>query len=71
MKRKGLTSFCVPLLRNWYKRTKKLWKENTADIVDNTVNDLRYENKFENPVKYKKYFFIKRNIFLSNQIFFK
>ena len=30
--------------------------------VDNTVNDLRYENKFENHVKEKNNFFIKRNI---------
>ena len=34
--------------------------------VDNTVNDLRYEIKFENCVKDKNNFFIKRNIaFLS------
>ena len=30
--------------------------------VDNTVNDLRYENKFENHVKEKNNLFIKRNI---------
>ena len=30
--------------------------------VDNTVNDLRYENKFENRVKDKNNFFIKRKI---------
>ena len=34
--------------------------------VDNTVNHLRYEIKFENFVKDKNNFFIKRNIpFLS------
>ena len=34
--------------------------------VDNTVHDLRYEIKFENCVKDKNNFFIKRNIaFLS------
>ena len=34
--------------------------------VDNTVNDLRYEMNFENFVKDKNNFFIKRNIaFLS------
>ena len=30
--------------------------------ADNTVNDLRYEIKFENRVKDKINFFIKRNI---------
>ena len=30
--------------------------------MDNTVNDLLYENKFENRVKDKNNFFIKRNI---------
>ena len=38
----------------------------TQTFVDNTVNDLRYEIKFENCVKDKKIFFIKQNIaFLS------
>ena len=38
----------------------------TQTSVDNTVNDLRYEIKFENCVKDKKNFFIKQNIaFLS------
>ena len=30
--------------------------------VDNTVNDLHYEIKFENRMKDKNNFFIKRNI---------
>ena len=30
--------------------------------VDNTVNDLQYEIKFENCVKIKNNFFIKRDI---------
>ena len=34
----------------------------TQTIVDNTVNDLRYEIKFENCVKDKNNIFIKRNI---------
>ena len=34
----------------------------TQTSVDNTVNDLRYEIKFENCMKDKKNFFIKRNI---------
>ena len=38
----------------------------TETFVDNTVNDLHYEIKFENCVKDKNNFFIKRNIaFLS------
>ena len=38
----------------------------TQTSVDNTVNDLRYEIKFENHVKDKNNFFIKQNIaFLS------
>ena len=42
--------------------------------MDNTVNDLLYENKFENRVKDKSNFFIKRNIvflfFLKKSILF-
>ena len=39
----------------------------TQTSVDNTVNDLRYEVKFENCVKDKNNFFIKQNIaFLSS-----
>ena len=34
----------------------------TQTSVDNTVNDLRYEIKFENCMKDKKNFFIKRDI---------
>ena len=38
----------------------------TQTFLDNTINDLRYEIKFENCVKDKNNFFIKRNIaFLS------
>ena len=38
----------------------------TQILVDNTVNDLSYEVKFENCVKDKDNFFIKQNIaFLS------
>ena len=40
--------------------------------VDNTVNDKRYEVKFENRVKNKINFFIKQNIsflFLNKNIF--
>ena len=32
----------------------------TQTSVDNTVNDLRHKNKFENCVKDKNNFFIKR-----------
>ena len=41
--------------------------------MDNIVNDLRYEMKFENCVKDKNKFFIKRNIvfvFKQNYILF-
>ena len=39
--------------------------------LDNTVNDLRYEIKFENCVKDKNNFFIKWNIsFLNKNILF-
>ena len=34
----------------------------TQTSVDNTVNDQRYEIKFENCMKDKNNFFIKRNI---------
>ena len=38
----------------------------TKTSVDNTVNDLRYEIKFESSMKDKNNFFIKKNIaFLS------
>ena len=46
------------------KQTK--YETRTHTSVDNTVDDLRYEIKFENCVKDKNNFFIKRNIaFLS------
>ena len=38
------------------------YEKSMETSVDNTVNDLRYEIKFENHVKNK--FFIKRKIFL-------
>ena len=47
-------------------REQKKYEMRTQTSVDNTVNDLRYEIKFENCVKDKNNFFIKRNIaFLS------
>ena len=47
-------------------REQKKYKKRIQPSVDNTVNDLRYEIKFENCVKDKNNFFIKRNIaFLS------
>ena len=45
----------------------------TQTSVDDTVNDLRCEIKFENCVKDKNNFFIKRNIafyFLNKNIFY-
>ena len=47
-------------------REQKKHEMRTQTSVDNTVNDLGYEIKFENCVKDKKNVFIKRNIaFLS------
>ena len=47
-------------------REQKKYEMRTQTSVDNTVNDLRYEIKFENCVKDKNNFFIKRIIvFLS------
>ena len=47
-------------------REQRKCKMRTQTFVDNTVNDLRYEIKFENCVKIKNNFFIKRKIaFLS------
>ena len=47
-------------------REQKMYEMRTQTYVDNTVNDVCYEVKFENCVKDKNTFFIKRNIaFLS------
>ena len=47
-------------------REQKKHEKRTQTPVDNTVNDLRYEIKFENCLKGKSNFFIKRSIaFLS------
>ena len=43
-------------------REQKKYEKSIQTSVDNTVNDLRYEIKFENCVKEKNNFFIKRNI---------
>ena len=43
-------------------REQKKYEKRIQTSVDNTVNDLRYEIKFENRVKDKNNFFIKRNI---------
>ena len=43
-------------------REQRKYKMRTETSVDNTVNDLRYEVKFENCVKDKNNFFVKRNI---------
>ena len=61
-------------------REQKKYEMRTQTSVDNTVNDLRYEIKFENFVKDKNNFFIKRNIaflfwikihFIIGDVFFK
>ena len=48
-------------LENDIKERQK-YKKRIQTPVDNTVNDLRYEIKFENCVKDKNNFFIKWNI---------
>ena len=48
------------------RREQKKYEKITQTSVDNAVNDLSYEIKFENCVKDKNNFFIKRSIaFLS------
>ena len=47
-------------------REQKKYEMRTQTSVDNTLNGLRYDSKFENCVKDKNNFFIKQNIaFLS------
>ena len=65
--------------RKWLKREIEKGIQTT---VDNAVNDLRYERKFENPVKYKKKillseiifikpkYFLKKNYFILGEVFF-
>ena len=43
-------------------REQKKYETRIQTSVDNTVNDLRYEIKFENRVKDKNSFFIKQTI---------
>ena len=43
-------------------RERQKYKNRIQTSVDNIVNDLRFEIKFENCVKDKNDFFIKRNI---------
>ena len=43
-------------------REQKKYEKRMQTSVDNTVNDLRYEIKFENCVKDKNNFFITRHI---------
>ena len=43
------------------RREQKKYEMRTQTSVDNTVNDLRYEIKFENCAKDKNNYFIKRN----------
>ena len=45
-------------------REQKKYEMRTQTSVDNTVNDLRYEIKFENRVKDKNNFYSRRHIFL-------
>ena len=54
------------------RREQKKYEKITQTSVDNAVNDLSYEIKFENCVKDKNNFFIKRSIasFLNKNIFY-
>ena len=45
-------------------REQNKYEKRIHTSVDNTVNDLRYEIKFENHGKEKYYFFIKRKTLL-------
>ena len=52
-------------------REQKKYEMRTQTSVDNTVNDLRYEIKFENCVKNKNNFFIKHCFsFLNRDTFY-
>ena len=65
MNREGLT-FSMFFFLELNIREQKKYEKRMQTSVDNTVNDLCYEIKFENCVKDKNNFFIKRNIaFLS------
>ena len=65
MNREGLT-FSMFFFLELNIREQKKYEKRMQTSVDNTVNDLRYEIKFENCVKDKNNFFIKRIIvFLS------
>ena len=62
------------------RRERKKYERRMQTSVDNTVNDLRYENKFENRVKDKNnfllsekllFFFLKKYILFLERYFFK
>ena len=61
------------------RRERKKYERRMQTSVDNTVNDLRYENKFENRVKDKNnfllsekllFFFFKKIHFILGEVFF-
>ena len=54
-------------------REQKKYEMGTQTSVDNTVNDLRYKIKFENCVKDKNNYFIRRknaSFFLNKNLFY-
>ena len=53
-------------------REQKKYEMRTQTSVDNTVNDLRYEIKFENRVKDKNNFLLSEKLlsFLNKNIFY-
>ena len=54
--------FCL-LKTHIREQKQKKYEKRIHTSVDNAVNDLRYEIKFENCVKDKNNFFIKKNNF--------
>ena len=62
-----LSAFCF--LENDIRERQK-YEKRIQTFVDNIVNDLRYEIKFENSVRDKNKFCIKRKIFFFKQKYF-
>ena len=66
MNREGLTFLFVFCFLETDMREQKKYEKRIQTSVEKAVNDLRYEIKFENRLKDKNSFFIKRDIaFLS------
>ena len=72
MNRKRLTLFLCSVFLETDIREQKQYQKRIQTSEDNTVHDLRYGMKFQNRVKDKNNFFIKRNIsfFFKTKIYF-